>query len=78
MEGIVPKLSIEVNPSEYYNLGLFWIGRGRALHLIQSRISTTGVKILRKRVRESRKTGRNAFFEKRKRYQAEGIFSLKE
>ena len=54
------------------------MGRGRPLPLIHSKISTTGVKTMRKSVRESRKTGRNELFEKRKRYQTGGIFSLKE
>ena len=54
------------------------MGRGRALPLIKFRILAKEVKTMRKRVRESRKTGRNELFEKRKRYQTEGIFSLKE
>ena len=54
------------------------MGQGRALPLIHSKISTTGVKTLRKIVREFLKTGRNAHFEKIKRDQTERIFSPKE
>jgi hypothetical protein len=76
VEATVPKVSIEVSPSVYFTLGLFWKGRGRALPLNHLGISTTEFKTFQKSVRRSQIKGRDGHFEKIKRDQIEGIIFL--